>query len=171
MPWSSLLKCSVNCPIKNWYLEWRTQLTSIKVHHSNKWQTFVTVVMNTDVPCLIDSIAQNLFWILHSCFGSQNIQCLLWTAQPTTVHHCTLPSARQYTIHQPISSRSILVSTQSTPHMLLYAFVTSHIACMPHALPTLSSICHHNEALWSTNCQPPCDVIFFSVLSRPVSWI
>jgi len=35
--WSSSLQCSVNCPIKNWYLEWRTQLTGIKVHHSNKW--------------------------------------------------------------------------------------------------------------------------------------
>jgi len=28
MPWS-LLQCSVKCPIKKWYLEWRTQLTSI----------------------------------------------------------------------------------------------------------------------------------------------
>jgi hypothetical protein len=111
------------------------QLTDIKVHHSNKWQTFVTMVMNFDVPRLIDSIAQNVYLVLHSSFGNQNIQCFLWTAQPITVHHCTLPSARQYTIHRSISSRPNLMSTVNTTHVAvcichltysLYATCTSY---------------------------------------------
>jgi hypothetical protein len=71
MPWSSLLKCSVNYPIKNWYLEWRTQLTSITVHHSNKWQTFVTMVMNSDA----------LSHWLHSTESLLSTSFLLWQSE------------------------------------------------------------------------------------------
>ena len=96
------------------------------------------MVTNSNVPCLIDSIAQNLYWVLHSCFGSQNNQCLLWMAQPTIVRHCTLPSARQFTIHQPIFSRSILVST----HSLLHAVCICHLPYSLHATYTAYLILH-----------------------------